>query len=171
MPLEIHTCPDCGYSGHKGEFGNTEIGTKVRELINARLKPLVRDEKAFSGRRFEYAAWVAEWRERPSIFVGQLYHKAAWCCVHDEVRVEEERYYRRQAIECYERALQNGEIPGEQLTGYTYLIGEFYRRVGEQNNANLWFDRVTEIAGTTDDERRLANLAIQQKTEPKDFLD
>jgi hypothetical protein len=58
------------------------------------LTPLVKDERAFAGRRYEYAAWIQQWRGEPAHIVGQTYLMAAWCCDDDNMQ-KEEAYYRR----------------------------------------------------------------------------
>jgi uncharacterized protein (DUF2225 family) len=170
LSLFIHTCPSCGYTGFSGDFENVELDENLKDIIGQRLTPLVRDEKAFPGRRYEYAAWIAKWRNRPSINIGQLYHMAAWCC-YDDGRIDEEKYYRRQTIEYYEKALKDMNIPEDQSAQYTYLVGELYRRIGESDKAALWFDRVPEAAKKFKNKEWIIKLSNQQKENPKEFID
>ena len=166
LPLYIHTCPTCGYSGFPNDFDDTvNLSATTKELIEQRLKPLVRDEQAFPGRRYEYAGWIREWRGEPPQDVAQMYLMAAWCC-DDDGRGEDEMYYRRQALERFESALQQSRVPKPELPVVTYLIGELYRRVGEPENAARWFDRVAEAAVGRDDLAWLVQQAQKQKTDP-----
>jgi uncharacterized protein (DUF2225 family) len=171
LPLYIHTCDRCGYTGYRDDFQETEISEKVKELIKEKLTPLAMDEEAFPGQRYECAAWIAEWREIPSLAIGNLYLRAAYCCcVYDENREDESRY-RRQAIKHFENAIQKKEVPEDQIAAYTYLIGELYRRVGERENAGVWFDQVPELVGQDPEKEWLVKAANQQKTDPKEFFD
>lgn len=169
--LTIHTCPSCGYSGYKEDFRNRKVGKHLRSLIREKLTPLVKKEEISPGRKYEYAAWIAEWRGDLSRDIGELYLGAAWCCdCDDDGREEGERYYRQKTIEHFERALQRDEIPKDEVAEYNYLVGENFRRVGEKERAALWYNRAINAAGQDTKKKWLAVLAVQQKINPKDFI-
>ncbi|MGW1954751.1 DUF2225 domain-containing protein [Streptomyces sp. NPDC001920] len=167
----IHTCDNCGFTGGSDAFQGS-VDEKVSRLIAERITPLVRDERSSASRRFEYAAWIAKWRGLDSDVIGSLYLRAAWAW-GDEPEVESaegQDYLRRQAIEHFERAVEENSVTGEHAQTIKYLIGEQYRRVGEPETAALWYDRVVAEAGHDPEQRRLADLALQQKTHPEEFL-
>ena len=74
------------------------------------------------------------------------------------------------ALEYFERAIELKEISLSEIGVYTYLIGELHRRVGEIGAANIWFDRVAEATKGDPKQQWLVELAIQQKTNPKEFI-
>ena len=76
----------------------------------------------------------------------------------------------RKAIEHFEKALRATEVPEDSVAVITYLVGELYRRIGEESYAHLWFDRVPEVAGQNPKAQWVIDLALQQKTDPKETL-
>jgi uncharacterized protein (DUF2225 family) len=169
MQYGVYTCPSCGYSASYGGYGDTSLSERVKTLIKEELAPIIQSGPISAGQRWEFAARIAGWQDAPHQEIGDLYLRAAWCSAGYR-RVEEERGYRRQAIEHFEKALQAGEIPAGEAVHYAYLTGELYRRVGDQENAHRWFDRVAEIAGQDPKNRRYVELARQQRTNPKETL-
>ncbi len=167
----IHTCDNCGFTGSTDAFEGL-VDEKVSRLIAERITPLVRDERSSTSRRFEYAAWIAKWRGHDAEKIGSLYLRAAWAW-GDEPEVEStegQEYLRRQAIEHFERAVEDNCVTGEHAQTIKYLIGEQYHRVGESEAAARWYDRVVEEAGNDPEQRPLADLARQQKSDPQEFL-
>ena len=151
------------------DFKGRKVNKRLKCLISENITPLLNNKEGISlKKRFEHAAWIAEWRNCSSKDVGSLYLRAAWCC--DDGKEKEEQYYRLKTISFFERALQRNEIHRDKVALYTYLIGENYRRVGEQDRAAWWFDRVIASAGSSQQTAWLVNLAHQQKTNPKEFI-
>jgi len=167
--IVIHTCLSCGYTGYIKDFEEKKVSKDLTTFVKQIITPLVRGKKIFPGRQYEYAAWIAEHRGDPHFDVGRLYLRAAWCCNY-EGRKDEERFYRRKAIEYFESVFQKKEIPEEDLARYTYLIGELYRRIGNVEKAGMWFDRVINAPGEGEWRKWFIDLAIQQKTNPKEFV-
>lgn len=168
LPLEIHTCTSCGYSGSEQDFEDIEIDTRLRELIKKNLTPLLKTGMLPAGRKYELAAWIALWQGSSWVAIGDLYLKASWCA-NDE-HLEEEQDYRQQAIECFKKALEQQEVPVDAIGTYTYLIGELYRRVGDLGNAAQWFEQVEHVVGKDKDKEWLVHLAWEQQHNPKEFF-
>lgn len=158
----IHTCPGCGFSGHEDDFSGT-VSEEVSRLIAERLTPLVRDERSDASHRYEYAAWVAQWRAESDRAIADFYLRASWCSrdsyggVHDD----QEPYYRSKAIEHFERALDAGTT-GAETCAITYLIGELHRRNGEFDDARTWFDRAVARVSGDAEQAWVADLARKQ---------
>jgi uncharacterized protein len=172
LALEIHTCEVCGYTGGGSQFEESKVTKKVSELINERLTPLVQDERNLPWRRYEYAAWIADWEGRPPDVIAWYYLKGAWCCADDRVEGEgdSETYYRRMAIDYFRRAVDGGSLDPGELAVDTYLIGEEYRRVGEAGSAAPWLDSAVERASEVPGLDWLRDLARQQKADPQELL-
>ncbi|MFB7619816.1 DUF2225 domain-containing protein [Kitasatospora sp. NPDC056181] len=168
----IFTCPDCGFTGWQDAYRH-RVAKTVSRLIAERITPLVRDERSSASRRYEYAAWIAKWRGDNLEEIGDLYLHAAWAW-HDEPESEEgvegQEHYRRQAIEYFEQAISSGVLPRQHALTLAYIVGEQYRRVGEPTEAARWYDYVIEFSGNDENVAQLAELALQQKTDPQEFI-
>ncbi|MGB9371836.1 MAG: DUF2225 domain-containing protein [Halobacteriota archaeon] len=179
----IHTCPSCGYTGYHytgyhDAFKRKRLDPALREHIREQITPLIKDfsvtpklpyEFVAPERQYEFAAWIAQWKGDSLQSIGDLYLRAAWCC-NDSKDPRKERFYRLKALEYFERAMELKEISESDIGGYTYLIGELHRRVGEIGAANVWFNRVVEATNGDPEQQWLVDLAIQQKTRPKQFI-
>lgn len=169
LPLYIHTCTTCGFTGFSEDFEGA-LPTETIQLINKHLRPLIQGETPTSARRYEYAAWISKWQQREALRVADLYLRAAWCS-EDEGRKEEELRYRRLSVEVFQEALAKNLIPDDSVPTITYLVGELYRRLGDKQTADEWFDRLPELCGTAPDKKWVLDLANQQKTAPQEFME
>ncbi|MBI3270684.1 MAG: DUF2225 domain-containing protein [Planctomycetes bacterium] len=62
-------------------------------------------------------------------------------------KVEEE--FQRLALQHFEKALADNEIPDEERRAFcTYLVGELHRRLGRPADAAAWFDKALANANT-----------------------
>lgn len=81
---------------------------------------------------------------------------------------DRERQYRLRASAEFERALAEGNIPDDERDKYSYLIGELYRRSGDEDAARHWFQRVIDAAA---DAAQWSALAQQQMSEPAELIE
>jgi hypothetical protein len=93
--------------------------------------------------------------------------EAGWCSGDGESGAR----YRREAVIRFEDAIDAGPVPQKERATITYLIGELHRRTGNAEKAKLWFARVPDAVAGAPDRQWLVDLAIQQSTNPKDFVD
>lgn len=165
----LHSCPGCGYLGAVDDFF-ASVPPEAARLIAERLTPLVGEEKS-PQRRFELAAWVAEWRGAPAGSVGDLYHHAAWCCAAGPSSgSDEEAHYRRQAIVWLERALAAGEYSGLQRAVVTYVVGEQHRRVGDRRTAGRWYKQAVALARREPGGENLVTMSKGQQRSPQEVV-
>ncbi len=193
----VHTCPTCGYSAFDDQFTSSEtpaepveIDPAVAERVRESIAPLVRNRTIDAPRKWELAALVAGWNGEPAQDLGWFHLNAAWCC-DDLLAMEEaaraadmptaaepdgessyadrQRQYRQQAAAEFEHALTEGNIAEDERAMYTYLVGELYRRTGDDDTASQWFHRA--IAGAGDVESEWAALAERQLTDPTELID
>lgn len=169
-PYEVHTCPKCGLSGWDEVFEDDTIAPRTSKLIADRVTPLVRGGSVPAWRRYEYAAWIAEWQDKPDDTVAYLFLCAAWCCDDSEEDPTGDLAtgYRQQAITFNQRALLDDRLEGNRRAEVTYLIGELYRRIGGLESADQWLRRVGELVASDETGRRIAALADRQRTAPED---
>ncbi len=132
----MHMCGSCGYAGAACDFGDDVQATaELRHKVWSELAPTSRRMSIVGSDKYEAAVRVAEWQGADLRQVADLLLHAAWCSV-DEGDLEAERYFRRKAARAFEAALsQWNEIAREDRALITYLIGELWRRVGDQAKA------------------------------------
>jgi uncharacterized protein (DUF2225 family) len=178
QPLQflIHGCPGCGFSGFDDDFESDEgrpphssFPKELSKLINERLRPLTPDERTPPWRRFEHAAQISIWMDKPSEETARLFLMAAHACADAEAS-KEEADNRAQAIEFLRKALDKGEIQAELIPRVTYLVGELYRRIDLIDEAKKWLERAEMLAATHSDLEWLVELAKQQRTDPQEYL-
>jgi uncharacterized protein (DUF2225 family) len=89
----------------------------------------------------------------------------------DEEDTEAERYFRRYAAWAFERALADFDsIEHEERAAFTYLIGELWRRVGDETRARIWFGRVEDEVTNRRKQRWVIDAAIQQRDHPREWF-
>lgn len=169
LHIAIATCPACGYSDLAHYFSKprpdlTEaIGQRVREAF----APL-RDERVTTSVGYSRAARIAIWRGAGPLEIADLFLRAAWCCA-DEGDAQGEHTYRLAAIEYFEQALATGQLGEELQPVITYLVGELYRRVGQAEQAAIWFDRVLVLDGSLQESLDwVLKAARQQRDTPRE---
>jgi hypothetical protein len=166
LPLMVHGCSRCGYSGHLRGFDPEAASPELKEWVRANLKPI--PDRFSAAAKYENAARIAEHRGAPPYKVADIWLRAGWC------EAEESKSgirYRHEAVLRFEAAIEAGQVPEKERAAITYLIGELHRRVGNPDKAKAWFARVPDAVGDNAEQKWLIDLAIQQSTEPKEFVD
>jgi len=171
LPCFVHRCERCGYAGTEEQFSEE---ASVRPGLEGRvwdeLAPRLGPELPTGSEKYEFAAMVAAWQSESPRRVADLWLRAAWCAT-DEDDVEGERYFRRHAVWAYEQALASYDgVDRDDRAIVTYLVGELWRRIGDERRAGEWFDKVPgEITGPTKDQW-LVKAARQQKEAPQEWF-
>jgi len=120
--------------------------------------------------KYEAAAKVADWQSSEPRHVADLLLRAAWCCV-DENDVEAERFFRRKAAWKFEEALASFDgVPREERAVLSYLVGELWRRVGDQKRAAIWFNTVADEVTDQQTQRWIIDAARQQRDCPREWF-
>ena len=167
---QVHTCTRCGYSGSERDFApDAELSPLVIEHVWSELAPAAGPAQSGSD-KYEAAAKVAEWQGMEPRYVGDLLLRAAWCCV-DEDDVEAERYFRRKTAWKFAEALKSYDgVARNERAVLTYLIGELWRRVGDEKQARRWFDLVPSEITDAKAQRWVINAAQQQRDNPREWF-
>lgn len=137
----------------------------MKEWVRQNIKPI--PDRHSAGAKYENSARIAEQRGMSAYGVAQIWLRAGWC---ESQESESGVRFRREAVTRFEAAMEKRQVPKDELASATYLIGELHRRVGESDKARLWFARVPEAVGDDAEQKWLIDLAIQQSTEPKEFV-
>lgn len=151
LPLFVHTCPQCLFSGYGSHFEMPMSDELRRWLVEER--GLGRLQSDAGSRRYTLAARCREQAGDHDIAIADMYLRASWCARVEGDRAME-RLSQRRAVECFERALMAGLVPSGQRDAITYLVGELYRRLGDYELATGYLARVVE--------GELADLAARQ---------
>lgn len=166
----VHMCGECGFSGVERDFNHdAEVSPLLKEHVLNELAPWVASDATGSA-KYEAAAKVAEWQGADERNIADLLLRAAWCCV-DENDVEAERYFRRQAVWMFERALGLYDgVPKDDRAVLTYLVGELWRRIGDERNAEEWFHRVAEEIVNETSQSWIIAVTEQQREDPQEWF-
>lgn len=166
----VHLCERCGFAGPEARFANPDgVGYEVQQHVWDELTPRLSPMLAAS-EKYEFAAKVAMWDGVSARNIADLWLRAAWCCI-DEGDVEAERYYRRHAAWSFEECLASYDgVEREERAVLTYLVGELWRRVGDDQRANEWFERVLEEIVDRRTQSWLVRWATQQKNDPLEWF-
>lgn len=167
----VHVCARCGYAGAAESFGDLEeLSYEVQRKVWDELAPRLSTTDMTPAEKYESAAKVAGWGQADDVHVGDLWLRAAWCCV-DSGDVEAERFYRRHAAWSFERALERyDEISPSERAKVTYLVGELWRRIGDVARANVWFNRVESEVTSPGEQHWLVVLARDQQDDPAEWF-
>ncbi|MDQ6611685.1 MAG: DUF2225 domain-containing protein [Gemmatimonadota bacterium] len=171
LPYFVHLCTTCGFAGVERDFREEiDLAEELRERVMFELTPVLARETATGSLKYEHAALVAGWQGAEPRYLADLYLRAAWCCV-DENDTEAERYFRRHAAWRFTEALAAYEgVPTEERPVLTYLVGELWRRVGDQSLANSWFERVPLEITDAASQSWVVEMATQQRGTPKEWF-
>ena len=171
LPYFVHLCTHCGYAGVQRDFGHdAHPNDVIRALVWSELAPSLTAQLPSGSLKYEHAAKVAEWQESDPRYLADLYLRAAWCCV-DESDTEAERFFRRKAAWRFADALDVYDgVPVEERAVITYLIGELWRRVGDDAEAQRWFELVAAEVTEPMAQSWVLEAADQQKTAPREWF-
>jgi uncharacterized protein (DUF2225 family) len=171
LPFLVHVCRRCGYVGGVSDFGDdVQVTQDVRDRVWSELAPQLGTSVRIpwlaltiaGSDKYDAAARIAEWRGDDARRVGELWIRAAWCCL-DEDDVEAERYYARYAARWFAKALDvYGEIDGEERASMAYQLGELWLRIGDAKQASTWFERVAGEIVDPDGQRMILEAAQLQ---------
>jgi uncharacterized protein len=164
----VHLCEHCGFAGPEAWFASPSgVGYEVQRHVRDELTPRLSAALATS-EKYEFAAKVAAWDGVRSRNIADLWLRAAWCCV-DEGDIEAERYYRRHAAWSFEECLDAYDgVDRDERAVLTYLVGELWRRIGDERRASEWFERVSSEVVDNRTQAWLVRCAKQQQEDPRE---
>jgi len=171
LPYFVHTCSRCGYSGTESDFGEeADVSPMLRERVWSELAPQIGGRPMTGSEKYEAASKVAEWQGAEPRQLGEIFLRAAWCCVEED-DVEAERFFRRKAAWAIEEALDEYDsVPREERAVLTYLVGELWRRIGDDSRAREWFDRVDDEIVDPLSQSWIEVAARQQRDDPREWF-
>lgn len=173
LPHLIHLCDRCGFCGTEDQYAETgDVGFKLarQHFIAERLSPNLPWVREYLVDRYEHALQVLQFGEHTPVGIADLALRGAWAAVEERDR-ESERYFRRIAVDNYILALQHFDMIDPAMRAQiTYLIGELWRRLGEDALASQWYDSVENAVLDINDQQWVVSLAAQQRKNPQEYL-
>jgi uncharacterized protein (DUF2225 family) len=164
-----HLCPHCGFCASKSvfemNFDKTEIKHKMDEL-----GPLKND---ILSKKLERAIVCLEIANELGIAnVNDLTLANNWIEPYWWAEKEGEiKKFGKIALRYFYRAFEKNQVLADQIISTKYLMGEINRRIGNIEKAIELFDEVLSLAENDNELKDLYNLALQQKTAPKDNIE
>ena len=169
-PVEYfyHLCVNCGFCAPKNLFEtkieSSDLKQKIEQIGNTPINSLSQKlERAMVCLEFLKDLGLTNKNE---FELGNIWLDLYWWSEN----LEEIKKFGEKIINYYEIAFEKGQVPSDQFYTILYLIGEIYRRIGNQDQANKYFDEVISLTKNRKDQETVHNLAIQQKTNPKEIL-
>ena len=170
LPYLVHMCFRCGYAGKEEEFTTDAVTIAVRQHVWEELAPNAFQWAQTGSAKYEAAARIAIWQGAEARSVGDLFLRAAWCCV-DEGDIEAERYFRRLAAWEYQGSLESHDsVARDDRAVLTFLVGELWRRIGDERLAREWFSRVGDELTNRSAQRWIVDAARQQRDDPREWF-
>ncbi|MEO0564174.1 MAG: DUF2225 domain-containing protein [Chloroflexota bacterium] len=164
--IVINQCETCGYSDFSSYFDDPRpMDAALKDRIREAITPST-SKKA--SEKYATAAKIAEIRTAPADEIANLYLRAAWCCA-DEGDQPGEMNHRKQALLRFETALNKNIVDADQRPAITYLVGELYRRTGDDTLAHEWFNRVIAMCDDNPNSpAQFCEIARRQRDTPQD---
>lgn len=141
LPLLVHSCPTCGFTGDGRAFHSSQKDDQVREWVLAGGLARAASDLPDSGyAKYEMAALCHRRRRTPSALqLAEFYLAASWSAQLEDVEDAVEDY-QAEAVSHLERAVLAGEVEDSERAVMIYLAGELRRRTGEFEAALQLFD-------------------------------
>ena len=171
---DVLICNSCGYAAIRGDFENLKSYKKELVLSNVTPKwkpreyPVILDEK-LAIERYKLALLNSVLLDLPDSTKGMISLRIAW--MHRLLaNKEQELTFLSQALDGLNNAYMKEVLPiyGLQRDSLMYLLGELNRKIGNTQEALLWFsktivstnssNRIKEMARTSKDLIKDTNL-------------
>ncbi len=157
VPYEITTCENCGYSNFYNEFplnlSKNEIDVILQKL-NKAFKP-----KTFPTRltnedgieKYKLAIIVAKLRNSNNSILSNLYMKLSWLLRNEKGSEKMELACTKYAYELGKIAFKEEPFPvlGINKSTFSYLLGDFARRLGKYDEAKKWLKNASSFQETS----------------------
>lgn len=166
-----HLCPHCGFCAPKSVFemefdkNKAAIKHKIDEL-----GPLKTDNLSKKLERAMVCLEIAN--ELEIVKINELTLANNWIEPYWWAENEAEiKKFGEIALRYFYSAFEKDEIPPDQIISIQYLMGEINRRIGNREKAIELFDEVLALAKNDEKLKDIFNLAMQQKSDPKDIIE
>lgn len=149
----VHICPKCKFPALDDEliFARSTVSAFEMKLPVEKKLEMLAERQLLEGEIYK---------------ASKTYHRIVW--VYRALGSKTEKPATIKAIKSYLKALKERKVPDEDKATVIYVVGELYRRIGEEEKAIEFFKRVKKYA--LPGQERIKELAKQQALSPKDTL-
>lgn len=163
----VHVCPHCGFAATE-EF-STYFPPRTLETIEQHVRANWRGKNYGGVRTFRDAVdtyklgiYCATLKKEKHIAIAGLYMRLAWL-YRSKQKHEEEKRCMRFALEQYVASYEADDFVHTHMSEVRllYLIGELYRRLGNEKQAIIYFSRVIARKKETI-EKGIVNMAYDR---------
>ncbi|WP_018758921.1 DUF2225 domain-containing protein [Paenibacillus terrigena] len=141
----VRVCPNCGYAST--ENGTEKLTDKQRKAFAEQIQPRW-VQREYGGERtwekaletYQLALLCAQTIQDSERLIASLLQHIAWLYRYQE-NIEQEQRFLKFSLEAYIHVYELDGV-GANNARLLYLIGELYRRVGNNHEAVKWFSRV-----------------------------
>ncbi len=154
LPFFVKVCPSCSYADYDSRF-------KLDELPES--KDLPSEPELQCWRKYELVAEQMQKRKEAPLSIARTYHEASWCCrTERNADPKMEQVFLSKARDLFEKTITEKSVPEAEIPVITYLVGELYRRTGDNKTALEWFTKASELVKGSDKYGWLIRLAENQ---------
>ncbi|WP_425448574.1 DUF2225 domain-containing protein [Dethiothermospora halolimnae] len=147
VKYDVFVCPNCGYSALESKF--EEVKPKDKELIKKEITSKWK-KREFNGVRsvddaiecYLIALCNCQILNSKKLDIGNVSLRTAWLYRMKE-DIKEDRFLKI-ALDSYEEAYMKESLASTNMDQITlgYLVGELYRKLGDNDKAVSWFGNV-----------------------------
>lgn len=159
---DVWVCNLCGYAAMKSDFEKVKsyekdlIISNISNKWSPRRFPEIVDPTVAID-KYKLALISATSMEKSNGTIAFILLKIAWMyrLLNDS---ENELLFMKRSLDCFIKAFTNESFPiyGLQRDSLTYLIGDLYRRTGNNDEALLWYSKVITTIGASQKIKELA---------------
>jgi len=160
----VWVCPHCGYAARDTDFPEISepMIVKIKAFLSKRNVKInlcgnrTREQAIMS---YQLAIFYSGIVPMPASKLAGLYLRLGWVYREGEL-VDDEHNVLVKARELYEKALEKERMPLANLSelAVMYLVGELFRRTGEEDRAMLYLSKVVS-SPLAKVEKRIGDLA------------
>ncbi|MGF7056712.1 DUF2225 domain-containing protein [Brassicibacter mesophilus] len=147
IKYSVFVCPHCGYAAQEANFNSLPQGKKDIIKINITARWY---KKEYAGVRSiddaiicnKLALYCGQLIDLKKLDLGNICLRIAWLYRMNEDN--EEQRFLQYAVALFEEAFYSESLSNSVMDEVTlgYLIGELYRRIGENSVAISWFGKI-----------------------------
>lgn len=159
---DVWICPKCGYAAMKSEFNNlrssekTVIVNKITDRWKPKAYPYFLDVD-LAIERYKLALVTALALNKSMSSPSMISLKIAWM-YRIKNDTKSELSFLKKALNGFLKAYSVEDFPifGMDRDSFNYLIGELFRRTGNNENALVWYSKVIMTVGASHRVKELA---------------
>jgi tetratricopeptide (TPR) repeat protein len=135
----INGCHNCHFSGYLKDFKSKYSKSRKDSILI--LLEKYKDIEMDNGLECEIAGEIHKLLADKNDEIAEIYLLGSYVLRRDTNNIEKRKQMQRLACEFYQKAIDENEYKPDEVATINYLIGELYRRVGEFEKADLYYEK------------------------------